>query len=119
MKKRLLLLVCLSALALPTSALAKTEYRVCQRTAKTGPGTFGSAIGATPGISCAHAIQIANRGERTDGDDGARFGYLHREWQCVTVARPDHRQATEFGCYTPKAFVGKADVTFILYTQAD
>jgi hypothetical protein len=50
MMKRVLLLVCLGALALPASALAKTEYRVCQRTAKTGAGTFGSAIGAAPGI---------------------------------------------------------------------
>jgi hypothetical protein len=85
----------------------------------------GRQIMTKPTVGCDEAVTIVEKGLRVDGDDGVRFAEQGQEWQCVTVARPDHGRHTEVGCFTPRAprlsagAPRHALVTVFLDVQAD
>jgi hypothetical protein len=116
---RLVLLLGVLAVAaamLPNAASSKAPlYRVCARSL----GGQRATVRARSAITCPHAVAVATRGDHADGDDGERFRYLNREWQCVTIARPDRGQQTEFGCFTLRAKEGVDYVTFLIFSPAD
>ena len=105
---------------LNTAIASAPSYRHCGYAA-------GASVSAKPSMGCQEADHIANRGMRTDGDDGVRFRVNGREWQCVTIARPDHGLHTLFGCFSPYApasldqprYRALAVVTMYLDEQAD
>jgi hypothetical protein len=110
-----------AGLASATAASAHiTNYRTC-------PHDPHSMIRAVPSISCAHGVQIAEKGLSTDGDDGERFTLYGHKWQCVPITHPNHGKWTLFGCFVGYAphntdqpqFRALAKVTVLVHFTGD